>query len=275
MPHSDTSGSKPARGSPKIFAACHVLHRLLAPRHPPDALLILIKTPGSKPGAPRTGPIQQRQTHPSKPHTPTGQSPWTTRPRSMRPPDGTNITHTHTCHAQTRRHARHPRHPAKQQTKPGSPPTDPRRPTQPQDRAQQNLIHNHQRTPQTKAKAPVRPQAHRLETKPSPTKHTRETKPVQTSRTEANPHTNGDGRVRTDDPLLAKQVLSQLSYAPTNTPTEPMGQAGPEPPTPRSSKRAPSAAPRSHPQSNHAQKVWAREDLNLRPHAYQACALTN
>ena len=41
LPHSDTSGSKPARGSPKIFAACHVLHRLLAPRHPPDALLIL------------------------------------------------------------------------------------------------------------------------------------------------------------------------------------------------------------------------------------------
>ena len=41
LPHSDTPGSKPARGSPGIFAACHVLHRLLAPRHPPDALLIL------------------------------------------------------------------------------------------------------------------------------------------------------------------------------------------------------------------------------------------
>ena len=26
---------------------------------------------------------------------------------------------------------------------------------------------------------------------------------------------SGDGRVRTDDPLLAKQVLSHLSYAPT------------------------------------------------------------
>src|SRR5206468_7599142 len=26
---------------------------------------------------------------------------------------------------------------------------------------------------------------------------------------------HGDGRVRTDDPLLAKQVLSQLSYAPS------------------------------------------------------------
>ena len=41
LPHSDTHGSKPARGSPWLFAACHVLHRLLAPRHPPDALLIL------------------------------------------------------------------------------------------------------------------------------------------------------------------------------------------------------------------------------------------
>ena len=48
----------------------------------------------------------------------------------------------------------------------------------------------------------------------------------------------GGERVRTDDPLLAKQVLSQLSYTPTIV-------------------------------------WWAREDLNLRPHAYQACALTS
>ncbi len=41
LPHSEISGSKPARGSPKLFAACHVLHRLLAPRHPPDALAFL------------------------------------------------------------------------------------------------------------------------------------------------------------------------------------------------------------------------------------------
>ena len=52
----------------------------------------------------------------------------------------------------------------------------------------------------------------------------------------------GGGRDRTDDPLLAKQVLSQLSYAPNGT--------------------------------THT-GWWAREDLNLRPHAYQACALTN
>lgn len=40
LPHSDIHGSKPARGSPWLFAACHVLHRLLVPRHPPNALLI-------------------------------------------------------------------------------------------------------------------------------------------------------------------------------------------------------------------------------------------
>ena len=50
----------------------------------------------------------------------------------------------------------------------------------------------------------------------------------------------GGERIRTDDPLLAKQVLYHLSYTP----------------------------------SFHL-KWWAEEDLNLRPHAYQACALTN
>ena len=44
MPHSDIHGSTPARGSPWLFAACHVLHRLLVPRHPPNALLMLENT---------------------------------------------------------------------------------------------------------------------------------------------------------------------------------------------------------------------------------------
>ena len=51
---------------------------------------------------------------------------------------------------------------------------------------------------------------------------------------------SGDERTRTADPLRAKQVLSQLSYVP----------------------------------SNHW-RWWARADLNSRPHAYQACALTS
>src|SRR6202161_26126 len=45
LPHSDIHGSKPARGSPWLFAACHVLHRLLVPRHPPNALIALISGP--------------------------------------------------------------------------------------------------------------------------------------------------------------------------------------------------------------------------------------
>ena len=64
----------------------------------------------------------------------------------------------------------------------------------------------------------------------------------------------GGDRVRTDDPLLAKQVLSQLSYAPWNSLRGIFLGA---------------VEDISH------QIWWAREDLNLRPHAYQACALTS
>ena len=35
FPHSDIPGSSPVRGSPRLIAAYHVLHRLLTPRHPP------------------------------------------------------------------------------------------------------------------------------------------------------------------------------------------------------------------------------------------------
>src|SRR6185295_1558895 len=38
FPHSDIRGSTPACDSPQLFAANHVLHRLLTPRHPPCAL---------------------------------------------------------------------------------------------------------------------------------------------------------------------------------------------------------------------------------------------
>ena len=41
FPDSETSGSQPVSGSPKLFAAVHVLHRLLMPRHPPYALASL------------------------------------------------------------------------------------------------------------------------------------------------------------------------------------------------------------------------------------------
>ncbi len=38
FPHSEISGSTPVCGFPKLIAACHVLHRLILPRHPPCAL---------------------------------------------------------------------------------------------------------------------------------------------------------------------------------------------------------------------------------------------
>ncbi len=41
FPHSDISGSLRICRSPKLFAACHVLRRLLMPRHSPCALFSL------------------------------------------------------------------------------------------------------------------------------------------------------------------------------------------------------------------------------------------
>ena len=61
----------------------------------------------------------------------------------------------------------------------------------------------------------------------------------------------GGDRTRTDDPLLAKQALSQLSYTP-----------GPDDGCQMTTQYR-------------QLDWWAGEDLNLRPHAYQARALTN
>ena len=42
FPHSEIRGSTIARISPRLIAACYVLHRLSVPRHPPNALQRLI-----------------------------------------------------------------------------------------------------------------------------------------------------------------------------------------------------------------------------------------
>ena len=41
LPHSEIPGSKLILSSPGLIAEYHVLHRLLLPRHPPNALLAL------------------------------------------------------------------------------------------------------------------------------------------------------------------------------------------------------------------------------------------
>ena len=45
FPHSDIPGSMLACSSPRLNAACHVLHRRHVPRHPPCALTYLTRIP--------------------------------------------------------------------------------------------------------------------------------------------------------------------------------------------------------------------------------------
>src|SRR6516225_932227 len=62
LPHSEIPGSPIARISPGLFAACHVLHRLSVPRHPPDALVSRLITASPWPAMPTTA------AHRAKPH---------------------------------------------------------------------------------------------------------------------------------------------------------------------------------------------------------------
>ena len=48
FPHSEIPGSQPAHGSPRLIAVFHVLHRHLAPRHPPYALSSLTQRDAEK-----------------------------------------------------------------------------------------------------------------------------------------------------------------------------------------------------------------------------------
>ena len=43
LPHSEIIGSIDICSSPMLIAACHVLHRLLEPRHPPYALIYFLR----------------------------------------------------------------------------------------------------------------------------------------------------------------------------------------------------------------------------------------
>ena len=67
LPHSDIRGSPGARPSPRLFAACHVLHRLSVPRHPPDALLVLRPRPAPSPQDQRSDGRGQMSDHPCRP----------------------------------------------------------------------------------------------------------------------------------------------------------------------------------------------------------------
>lgn len=63
FPHSEIQGSKPVRGSPRLIAAYHVLHRLSAPRHPPDTLMTLDPLSSSMPTRQGSTDARPRPSH--------------------------------------------------------------------------------------------------------------------------------------------------------------------------------------------------------------------
>jgi hypothetical protein len=96
LPHSDIHGSTPARGSPWLIAACHVLHRLLVPRHPPNALLLLNAPPraGAREASHRDNarrPVHHAQKPSSVRHARHRASPSAT---ALRPPHRDSFPHT-------------------------------------------------------------------------------------------------------------------------------------------------------------------------------------
>ena len=101
---------------------------------------------------------------------------------------------------------------------------------------------------------------------------------------------NGDGEIRTLDPLLARQVLSQLSYTPTDAGLPffkaipifylmdicPVGLSGLEPPTSRLSGVRSNRLSYKPSVVSDARKFlsgWRRRDSNSRPPACKAGAL--
>ena len=75
FPHSEIHGSKPIPGSPWLIAGYHVLHRLLLPRHPPNALIALdlirkkkdLTSLGARPFAARTRSLPIKSMYVSRP----------------------------------------------------------------------------------------------------------------------------------------------------------------------------------------------------------------
>jgi hypothetical protein len=63
FPHSEISGSTPVCGFPKLIAACHVLHRLFLPRHPPCALSSLTIELTPRTGEPCGLPLPEPSMH--------------------------------------------------------------------------------------------------------------------------------------------------------------------------------------------------------------------
>jgi hypothetical protein len=216
LPHSEISGSKSAGDSPELFAACHVLLRLSTPRHPPNALLMLDLYAYGKRSMRRS---RRAESLPRAPPT-----------RAALHED------------QKHRNAAIGRA--------GAPRVAPSRSRTRSSIACTPLHHVKNQKPERRgAVAGARRPLHKNRIPSSSQPH-----PAPTASRAAN-RAGGAERVRTDDLLLAKQALSQLSYSPAPEPSPEQRspeqsrpeQRSPEPPR---SRLQPGAArghkPRGH-----------------------------
>ena len=194
FPHSEISGSKPVRDSPNLIAAYHVLHRLSAPRHPPNALKTLDRYHYQCP------PLGRGSNHKD----------WNGIDKKL----VILLANVSNIHA----------------VRPG-------------------------------CLAAINFGDCSSKSSPNTFFFTMSNKPYLQSEIRIllwmNLVPNGGARRdRTDDLMLAKHALYQLSYGPLR---KPPGGSSHRPIRPRI----------------HGRRWWAQADSNCRPHAYQACALTN
>jgi hypothetical protein len=200
LPHSDIHGSTPARGSPWLFAACHVLHRLLVPRHPPNALLLLTatRTPNRSSAFPScTGTIQ-----PALATCRTYPQPYAAFPA---PPRETTVP------SQRTRHQAHPvSHASEHLRLRGAGPLAQSPSGQTCNRrvqTRQTLIHM-SKEQDTASPQTVRRPANIRTTIARPPANGLRSMLARSLFPPRRQSPYGGGRYRTDDPLLAKQVLS-------------------------------------------------------------------
>ena len=166
FPHSEIHGSKLVRSSPWLIAAYHVLHRLSAPRHPPNTLKALDR---SHCRCPSDLPIL-----------------WTRRLSTVRtPPRGDTRTLGKTSYVH-------------------------------EFRSTSSASHDDENPPDVTTRRSNEPSLHDVD-EHAETSHTGNlsTKRIRTSDAPASHQMFGGARRdRTDDLMLAKHALSQLSYGP-------------------------------------------------------------
>jgi hypothetical protein len=205
LPHSEIPGSTIARISPGLFAACRVLHRLSVPRHPPDALLSRSITRDARPADhPK---ITRTASRPPENRRAQGQAPPSLE-RGATPPAAARMK---TLLRTAPRTGSPHRATALQDSKPMPRPV--------------RLGHIHKSASPFNQRQPRNPGCRRGTCPPG--RPGTGTKPglLRASGDLRHPiagvGASGGERDRTDDLLLAKQALSQLSYTPV---TEIRGQ---------------------------------------------------